>query len=47
MIRFLLIKGAKTDVQDKKGKYPIDLAKDIKSVDHQIESLRMLVSSYL
>jgi len=42
-VRFLLLKGAKVNVKDKKGKLPIDYVKDVKSSDMQLELYRMLV----
>ena len=42
-VRFLLLKGAKVNIKDNKGKLPIDYVKDVKSSDMQIELYRMLV----
>jgi len=44
-VRFLLLRGARTNIKDNKGKIPIDYVKDIRNADLQIELLRMLVSS--
>lgn len=32
-VRFLLIRGARTDIRDNKGRLPIDLVKDVRSKD--------------
>lgn len=36
-VRYLLIRGARTDIRDKKNRLPSDLVKEIKNRDLQIE----------
>lgn len=45
-IRYLLIKGAKTDIKDKKGNLPFDLIKDIRDWDLAKEAKFLLVIIY-
>lgn len=42
-VRFLLLRGAKINVKDRKGRLPIDFVKEIKNSEMQIELYRMLV----
>jgi len=43
-VRFLLIRGARTDIRDNKGRLPRDLIKDIRNRDLVNELHRMFVS---
>ncbi len=47
MIRYLLLKGARTDIKDKQGRLPRDFVKDIKnSKAMQNEVINMLVRHF-
>lgn len=45
-VRFLLIKGARTDIRDNKGRLPRDLIGEVKSAELTKELKRMLVSAF-
>lgn len=44
MVRSLLLKGASTEVQDRKGMRPVDYIKEVENKGLQIELYQILVS---
>ena len=42
-VRYLLLRGAKTDIKDKKGRLPIDMVRELRNPIFKLELTRMLV----